>query len=146
MRYLTDEVSRDIVLLQDEISCISDYIELQKLRLNARTKVDFQVKLGLEKAYIAPLILMTFVENAFKYGVSSHHESVISIVIRLSDGVIFFDCTNTIFENEKKQDGLGIGIENTRKRLDYSYPDGYQLAIEEKDGRFLVALELTTTH
>lgn len=146
MRYLTDEVSRDVVLLQDEISCISDYIELQKLRLNSRTKVDFQVKLGLEKAYIAPLILMTFVENAFKYGVSSHHESVISIVIKLSDGVIYFNCSNTVFENEKKQDGLGIGIENTRKRLDYGYPGGYNLAIEQRDKRFLVALELTTTH
>lgn len=146
MRYLTDDASREVVLLQDEISCLSDYIELQKLRLNARTTVDFQVKLGLKKAYIAPLVLMTFVENAFKYGVSSHHESVISIGIKLANGIIYFSCENTVFENEKKQDGLGIGIENTKRRLDFSYPNGYQLTIDEKDGRFLVALELTTTH
>lgn len=146
MRYLIDEASRDVVLLQDEIACISDYIELQKLRLNARTRVDFQVKMDLEKAYIAPLILMTFVENAFKYGVSSHHESIISIVVKLSNGRIYFSCENTVVENERKEDGLGIGIENTKKRLDFSYPNGYHLAIGQNEGRFRVILELTATH
>jgi two-component system LytT family sensor kinase len=81
MRYITEEAVEDFVPMDDEIECLRNYIDLQKLRLNAKTSVSFEITGSARNIRIAPLILMTFVENAFKYGVSNRHES--GIVIRV---------------------------------------------------------------
>src|SRR6201999_506982 len=72
MRYVTDDTREDFVPLQSEVDCINDYIELQKLRLGTKTQVDFKITGDIESKQIAPLILMTFIENVFKYGISKH--------------------------------------------------------------------------
>jgi hypothetical protein len=79
MRYVTDDVNQDFVALQNEVDCITDYIDLQRLRLNKKVSVNFLVKGNLDGKKIPPLVLMTFVENVFKYGISSHEDSVITI-------------------------------------------------------------------
>jgi len=75
MRYVTDDVTQDFVLLKDEIDCVRDYIELQRLRLGADAEISFQVTGKPEGKKIAPLIFMTFIENAFKYGVTKKREN-----------------------------------------------------------------------
>src|SRR5437773_3176321 len=72
MRYVTDDATNDFVPLQMEIDCINDYIELQRLRLSKKAEINFAVSGNTEDKQIAPLILMTFVENVFKYGISTH--------------------------------------------------------------------------
>lgn len=81
MRYIADDTRGDFVPLIYEISCINDYIELQKLRLCSKIRIDLKVTGNVESKDIAPLILMTFVENIFKYGTSNHEQSTVSINI-----------------------------------------------------------------
>ncbi|NIJ50864.1 sensor histidine kinase [Dyadobacter arcticus] len=143
MRYITEEVTENYVPLADEIGCLKNYIELQKLRLNAKTQVDFGLTGSIMNVKIAPLIFMTFVENAFKFGVSSHHESKVGVRIDVSGNEILFVCRNKVFEQKADQDRVGIGIANTRKRLEFLYPERYYLDIQNADGIFTVTLKLT---
>ncbi len=143
MRYITDEATEDFVPLADEILCLENYVDLQRLRLNAKTKVQFVSEGNLQEVHIAPLILMTFVENAFKYGVSNRFESLIDIKIAVIDSRILFSCKNQIFETDIENESTGIGLANTRKRLDALYGNGFDLKIAELENRFEVNLELT---
>ena len=144
MRYVTDEVTEDFVLLQSEIDCIVDYIDLQKLRLGKKTEltVNFSGDIGLQK--VPPLVIMTFIENVFKYGVSKHEASVIRINIDVKDNKILFLCENTIFDNRPTSNRKGIGISNTRQRLQHIYPGKHSLNINSENNLYRVELEIIT--
>lgn len=142
MRYITEEATENYVPLEDELACLENYVELQKLRLNAKTILDFSVKGQPEGIKIAPLILMTFVENAFKYGVSNHRESLIRIAVDVSEGGIRFFCQNRIIERRKDEERTGVGILNTQKRLDLLYSGSYHLDICNDGEVFTVNLKL----
>jgi hypothetical protein len=142
MRYVTDEVTEDFVLLQSEIDCINDYIDLQKLRLGKKTKLDFNFYGDMAQKKVPPLVLMTFIENVFKYGVSKHEPSVISINIKVTEDKILFTCENTIFDNRPASSRKGIGITNTRQRLQHIYPGRHRLNISQEAAMFRVELEI----
>ncbi|SEP05947.1 sensor histidine kinase [Mucilaginibacter sp. OK283] len=142
MRYVTDEVTEDFVLLQSEIDCINDYIDLQKLRLGKKTKLDFNFNGDMAQKKVPPLVLMTFIENVFKYGVSKHEPSVISINIKVTEDKILFTCENTIFDNRPASSRKGIGITNTRQRLQHIYPGRHRLNISQEAAMFRVELEI----
>jgi hypothetical protein len=142
MRYVTDEVTEDFVLLQSEIDCINDYIDLQKLRLGKKTKLDFNFYGDMAQKKVPPLVLMTFIENVFKYGVSKHEPSVISINLKVTDDKILFTCENTIFDNRPASSRRGIGIANTRQRLQHIYPGRHRLNISQEAAIFRVELEI----
>lgn len=91
MRYITDEATADYVDLKAEVACIRDYIALQRLRLGQKVILDFEVVGDQNNKKIAPLILLTFIENVFKYGISNHEEAPITIhLTSKSDRIIFF--------------------------------------------------------
>ncbi|MNY40474.1 hypothetical protein D3C86_1752200 [compost metagenome] len=92
---------------------------------------------------IAPLILMTFVENAFKYGVSNHRESVIRIAVEVTGSHIQFFCQNRIIERREDVERTGVGILNTQKRLDLLYGGSYDLDIRNAEEVFTVNLKLS---
>lgn len=142
MRYVSDDVLQDWVPLHHETDCIRDYIDLQRLRLGRKTQVDLSVPNETGELRIAPLLLMTFVENAFKYGTSNHEESLISIRVEADKQVIRFNCRNKIFATRRQAERTGIGIANTRQRLDHLYPGKYALDIANDDGFFNVQLVL----
>lgn len=141
MRYVTDEVSQQTVPLDHELKCISDFIDLQRLRLGKKTQIEYTVEKSADHKYIPPLILMSFVENAFKYGISKKDNSIIQVVIKADEKVIQFTCSNQIF-NRQPTERSGIGIANTRQRLQYLYPEKYALAVGELNDRFNVQLTL----
>ena len=143
MRYITEEATENYVPLEDELNCLENYVELQKLRLNAKTSLEFEVKGHSAGMRIAPLILMTFVENAFKYGVSNHRESVIRIVVEVTGADILFFCQNPIIERRQDEERAGVGILNTQKRLDLLYSGSYDLDIRNDGAVFTVNLKLT---
>ncbi len=143
MRYITEEATGHYVPLEDELACLENYVELQKLRLNAKTKLDFDVQGEPDGIKIAPLILMTFVENAFKYGVSNHRESVIRIAVEVTGGDIQFFCQNRIIERKEDEERTGVGILNTQKRLDLLYSGSYDLDIRNDGEIFTVDLKLS---
>src|SRR5688572_8003124 len=99
MRYITDEVAQDYVPLQLELDCAANYIDIQRLRLSNKVVVDFSVTGDSEGKQIAPLILISFIENVFKYGTSSHEPSPISIRLIIKEKSITFYCQNKIFSN-----------------------------------------------
>jgi len=142
MRYVTDDVREDFVSLKNEIECMGDYIDLQRLRLGKKMNVDFSVTGNTENKKIAPLILMSFIENVFKYGISNHEPSAIVIKIAADEHNITFFCQNKLFNNKGNTERTGIGIENTRQRLQHLYPFKHFLAINTENGLFTVQLTL----
>jgi two-component system, LytTR family, sensor kinase len=145
MRYVTAEVNADYVPLQNEVSCIRDYIALQRLRLSKKVDLDFAVSGSLENKFIAPLMLITFIENVFKYGISNHEPAPITIHLQVQDNKIVFFCQNKIFPNRASLEQTGVGIANTRERLRHLYPDKHHLDISTDDGLFTVRLELVVS-
>ena len=143
LRYVTDDVLQDFVPLVQEIDCIQDYIALQQLRLGKKTTVSFNLTGSPEQKLIAPLVLMTFVENAFKYGISNHQASAIVIDLQVQPGSIAFRCSNALFPR-KQTDREGIGIANTRKRLEHLYPKRHTLNITADEQFYIVDLILET--
>lgn len=142
MRYATTDTHHDYVLLQREIECMNDYIDLQKLRLTDRTRVKFSVSGNPGFKCIAPLLLLPFLENAFKYGVSNQEPSDIIINLSTTEHSINFYCSNKHFTLPEDPLPAGYGIANTRERLQYLYPDKYELNIREEEGVYMVRLDL----
>ncbi len=145
MRYVTDDATANFVPLQDEINCINDYIELQRLRIGEKTAIDLYISGDIENKQIAPLILMTFIENVFKYGISKHTRSAIVIKIIGNETGISFFCQNRIFPEKDEKQRTGIGLKNTRQRLDHLYPGGYKLNIDTEAQLYTVKLMLQTS-
>ncbi|WP_161596791.1 sensor histidine kinase [Chitinophaga vietnamensis] len=142
LRYVTEE-TRDFVLLQSEIDCLRDYVDLQKLRLSRKTTASFIIK-GLPGARcIAPLVLLPFMENAFKYGVSNHEPSEINIALDIEDDHLHFRCSNKVFPLLRDKHRTGVGIANTRQRLEHLYPGRYELDIHTTD-MYTISLKIWT--
>ena len=144
MRYVLTEARNDLVPLDKEIQFTSHYIELQKMRLTDKTIIEFEVKGEPFGRQIAPLLLLPFVENAFKYGTSTRERSPIRIMLEINKEWLYFRICNHKHINTslKATDNTGIGITNTKRRLDLFYEDRYQLEIEDKASEFSVHLKI----
>lgn len=140
MRYVTDDVTQDFVMLNDEIDCVRDYIELQKLRLGADAEINFNVQGKADGKKIAPLIFMTFIENAFKYGVTKKEKTIININLSINGEKIDFTCQNKIYPHKSNLERNGIGISNTRQRLEHLYSNRFKLHINNEREQFSVNL------
>jgi two-component system, LytTR family, sensor kinase len=148
MRYMIYDSNVPTIEMEREIEYIENYIKLQKMRFSddIPVKIDLQVKGNPAKFRIVPLILICFIENAFKYGVKLEQDSRILISLEFKNSELEFVISNTIFPNtnvvDEKQSG--IGLKNTRKRLEILYPDKHKLVINDQNGVFLVKLRLKT--
>lgn len=147
MRYLLYDTQAGSTPLSKEVSFIVDYIELMKLRLNDTTKVTFEGPLIHQDIQIAPMLFLPYIENAFKHGVSSIESSVIAIELSLEDKVLDMKVRNTIFnEGVVVADNYGgIGLSNTKRRLDLLYPDRHTFSAgkTEDSNEFIVHLTIT---
>ena len=142
MHYVTDEVSQDFVSLENEIEFVRDYIDLQRLRLNNKVSLDFTVQGNVTGKQIAPLIIMPFIENIFKYGISNHEPSQILIQLFVEEKKLRLFCQNKIFTSARKEERTGIGIENTRQRLQRLYPNRHSLHISTDNNLYSLKLLL----
>jgi len=144
MRYVLTEARNDLVPLEKEILFTSHYIELQKMRLTDKTIIDFVVKGDPIGRQIAPLLLLPFVENAFKYGISTRERSPIHIELEIEKEWLYFRICNQKHINTslKMSDNTGIGISNTKRRLDLFYEDRHQLTIDDRANEFSVHLKI----
>ena len=130
MRYMLYESNEDKVALSNEIRYLENYIELQKLRFKDNIYIKFEINgdpLGL---MITPLVLISFVENAFKHGIATDIENPISIVLNLSEDKLFFHVSNIKSSMNKDITG-GIGLQNVQRRLSLIYKDRYRLHIDD---------------
>ena len=144
MRYVLTEARNDLVPLEKEILFTSHYIELQKMRLTDKTIVDFSIRGEPLGHQIAPLLLLPFVENAFKYGISTRERSPINILLEIQKDSLNFKICNQKHINTtlRVSDNTGIGISNTKRRLDLFYEDRYSLEIHDKANEFSVHLKI----
>jgi two-component sensor histidine kinase len=145
LRYAMYETRHETVPLQGEVEFMRNYVELMKLRCNERTIVNCQLLIGNSQLEIAPLLFISLIENAFKHGVSSSRDSRIDIRLEQNEGKLVFTCENTNFpKDDADRSGSGIGIENTRRRLDLIYKDRYvwEQSLEDNIYKVRVTIEL----
>lgn len=142
MRYIIRDVHQGKVALGREIDYIGNYIDLQQARLRDAVQIDFQWT-GEEKAWqIAPLLLFSFVENAFKYGVSPEEASPIDIHVRMVDDQLDLYVANNKPRIHSPETSTGVGLQNTRERLRLLYPGKHQLTINNTSTHYQVHLTL----
>ncbi|TXK48757.1 histidine kinase [Pontibacter qinzhouensis] len=144
MRYVTDEVTAEFVPLESEVACIKDFIDLQRLRVSKFVEVAYAEEGDLSRRQVPPMVLMTFVENVFKYGISNHEPATINIKLKAEDHQIYFFCRNKLFKTRRQVVSTGVGLANTRQRLMHLYPGRHELLILEDAGFFTVELTLQT--
>ncbi len=143
MRYMLYEANQDQVDLEKEIDYIQNYVALQRLRLSNSENVKVQVKGDYEDKKIAPLLLITFIENAFKYGTDFKGMTKVDIKIEIDDDHLYFRTVNLIGVQKVDEMNSGIGLKNVENRLDFLYPKLHALQVQKKDGDFVVDLHLT---
>jgi two-component system LytT family sensor kinase len=144
MRYLLYDTQAGSTPLSKEVSFIVDYIELMKLRLNDTTKVTFEGPLINNDIQIAPMLFLPYIENAFKHGVSSTAASVIAIDLTIEGYALDMRVKNSIFNTEIADNYGGIGLTNTKRRLDLLYPGKHTFSAgkTENTNEFVVHLTL----
>ena len=130
MRYMLYESNENKVALSDEIRYLKNYIELQKLRFKDMTYIKFGINGNVQDQTITPLVLISFVENAFKHGLATDEENPISIILNVEPDKLFFQITNKK-SSQNKDDTGGIGLQNVKRRLDLIYKDQYRLHIDD---------------
>ncbi|RDB05343.1 sensor histidine kinase [Runella aurantiaca] len=133
MRYLLYETLLEKALLSQEISFMNDYIELMKLRLHAYTTLEVQEFKSDHEYSVAPMLLLPFIENAFKHGTSSLNKTAILIALNAQNGILTLKVKNQIHPNKDAfgDTNGGIGLVNTKRRLDLLYPGRHSLIIDE---------------
>ncbi len=144
LRFQLYELNGEKIPIEKEIQYLKDYVDLQQLR-QEKCQVQFNCSTELKGFSIEPLLLIPFVENAFKH--LSHHANKpneVTIGVEKPNGTLQFCISNT---TEKLQvtdlhNSGGIGLQNVRRRLQLLYPDKYQLSISDKDGSYKVRLHL----
>lgn len=146
MRYMLYESNASFVSLKKEIDYIESFIEIQKLRYDEEDFIiNFDKKGNPEQIKIAPMVLLPFVENAFKHGFSMDESSIIKILLDVTDGNIYFRVKNKTFEHSGvSESASGIGLENVKRRLELIYPNQHKLEISKKEDRFTVELNIKT--
>lgn len=142
LRYMYSQIGAEKIPLEQEIEYIGQYIDLQKLRLNRHTVVEFYHSVDDGSTLIPPMIFITFVENAFKYGTSSELDCKVEITMEQKEGILTFNTKNRIIRQREKEENAPIGIENCRKRLDRLYGSRYKLENYAEDGIYYTHLEI----
>ncbi len=146
MRYMIYESNHEKVLLSKEIEYMQNYISLEQLRLNNQVPIQFNVEGETENIMVAPLIFITFLENAFKHGVNNKSTGAwikISITMKGKQCTYIVENSKVPASADSKEGKSGIGLQNVQRRLELSYPDQYKLKTEDRADRYSVQLDIT---
>jgi hypothetical protein len=141
MRYMLYESNDGKVDLAKEIQYLQNYIDLQKIRFGNKAFVDFKITGEVGNQKIVPLLLIAFIENAFKHGVASDPSVPIRLMINLSGSNLHFYIENKKHMNNRDIEG-GVGLANVERRLELLYPGNYKLDIQDKPDIYTAELSL----
>lgn len=148
MRYMLYETQSKRQSLENEILCIQNYLDLERVRHNEQLEIDMSISGDIEDKEIAPILLLTFIENAFKHGVHKNIGEVkIEIDLSIKKDFLYFTISNPMPVITKHQESFsrssGIGLENVKKRLALGYKKSdYKLLIKNNDDKFVVKLKI----
>lgn len=146
MRYMLYECNEKQVPLSKELNYLQNYISLEKLRQSKNVDIQFIVEGNVENQTIAPLVFISFLENAFKHGLNNILEAgFVHVYFKIDKDIIHCTLENSkpgkVVNTNIKKDG-GIGLENVRKRLEMIYPNNHSLKIKETDETFKVDIDI----
>jgi len=145
MSYMLYDSQKDVIDLQKDIKYIKGYIELEKIRYGERISISFNESGDLEGKRIPPLLMLPFVENAFKHGLCEDTENVwITIDLKVKQGVFYFKIRNSVnpLLSNDKPDPHGVGLQILKKRLELLYPSAYSFEIRKDIDFFEVDLKI----
>lgn len=147
MRFMLHENHLDMIPLGREIEYLHNYIDLQNLRIALSDNIDIKTDTtGQYNALqIAPMLLIPFIENAYKHGISLKHRSWINISLQLQENVLQLDVYNSLHpekDNDPERERSGIGLENVKQRLQLLYPQKHELIIRQNPTEFFIHLTL----
>ena len=141
MRYMLYECNDNRVDLSRELQYLQNYIDLQKIRFGNKAYIDFKIEGKVRNQQIVPLLLIAFIENAFKHGVANDNLTPIRMLITLDDEHLHFYIQNKKHHNNRDSAG-GIGLNNVKRRLDLLYPGKYNLDIRDEIDTYTCELSL----
>lgn len=144
LRYMLYEKDDKQISLQNEIKYITNYIDLQKIRFGDYVDIEFETNIAFENKNIEPMLLIPFVENAFKHGVGMIEQPFIKIILETTSNQLLFKVSNKYNPDTKEvKDGAsGIGLNNVKRRLELLYPGQYVLNVLEKNNLYTIDLRL----
>ena len=148
MRYMIYDTKAKRQSLQKEILCIQNYLDLERIRYDDSLQVDMYISGDIHDKKIAPILLLTFIENAFKHGANKNIGDIkIDINLKIKEKFLYFTITNPLPLITNHKDNLkqpsGIGLENIKKRLALGYDKiDYKLIINKRDNKFIVKLKI----
>lgn len=145
MRYLLYESGTAQIPLEKELGYLKNYVELQKIRFEEDVDIQLRVEGTPGGQIIEPMLMIPFVENAFKHGVGMVNHPLIDIYLKIEDNNLYFSVKNKITPEppDEKDENSGIGLHNVRRRLELLYPGAHVLNIEEAGGWFEAQLQLS---
>jgi sensor histidine kinase YesM len=144
MRYLIYETGVTLVSAEKEVRFITNYIRLEKLRIEDPGKVTLSIEQPSPGLLIAPLLFIAFIENAFKHsGLDNDPEGFIQIFLAFHDDEIIFTCENSVSPDSGHDKSGGVGLSNARSRLELMYPGKYALDIRPSALVYTVHLRLS---
>lgn len=144
MRYMLYDSDGEQVALEKELKYLGNYIQLQRIRFEDDVRIDFEVNGLVNTQTIEPMLLIPFVENAFKHGVGMIPDPVIAIRVECDGKVLRYSVKNKIgFETDEQKDkSSGIGLKNVKRRLELLYPNAHEFVVKSDDGWFEIELRL----
>lgn len=144
MRYILYESDEETVSLKKETEYLQSYIDLQRQRIGHKVQLKVRMEPGEEENVIAPMLLIPFIENAFKHGTSAINDPMIDIELYTSSNMLYFRVANKFNKNadEIKDKTSGIGLQNVQRRLNLIYGNRYSLLINDIDNWFTVSLQI----
>ena len=145
LSYMLYDCKAEKVRLEKELEIMKNYIDLEKERHNNQIEISWNVESNVGGELIAPLLLLPFVENAFKHGISFREPCYIKIMLEIKDTTLYFDVYNSKHpkpETDPEKDKSGIGLNNVKQRLQMLYPGKHELIIRETTKDFFVHLTL----
>jgi LytS/YehU family sensor histidine kinase len=145
MRYLLYESEQGEIKLNSEIDFMNNYIDLMRLRLTDKVKLNVSFPSDYENITIPPLLFISIIENAFKHGISYREKSFIDIAMDVSEEMINFKCVNSMVTNNNTElkENSGIGLENLQKRLKLLFPDRHEFKIEKSESTYHVTVRIS---
>lgn len=144
MRHVVSESPQDLVPLEKEITYLENYLDLQRLRIPEDFSLNYRKSGSIKGQYIAPLLLIPFIENAFKHGVSTEEPGEIRIEIGIDGRRLTLEVVNRVVTHQLAQhEESGLGLNNTRERLKLIYGRKHKLEINKMSGYFRVHLQIS---
>lgn len=147
MRYMLYQADDQKISLQKEADYLQSYIDLQQLRVGEKVRLHVSIKPGQEPFSIEPMLLIPFIENAFKHGTGYMEHPQIDIHLSVTDGLLYFTARNRFNPGEETKDATsGIGLANVKRRLNLLYGEEYDLWVTTRNNWFLVSLQLNLNY